>query len=301
MPFKYESEPEGNVYFKPGYRHFFESTKDAPLRGMHPLIRWARDWQKFMRWDGVRGTAKEHLDWMYEHTKEFCDLNNVAGFVSVGSTKGIKFEKHEELSNQGDGYGYFRLSGEIDISPEMLCAIALNVETLGKLDKTVRHLHLVQKFDSQNRLCFWTASPGLPFNLQDGFDLLNLMPCSWRDGLDFTGWRKDDEGNFYQVSVSVHSTEYPQLQPQRGTFLWTPTSIRAIDRYWGYKLTPLENGKTKLVLVCQTILNGWIPKFPVNLMICRVLTYYIRDIEEEGKRIAQAGQEQQFVSRVLDV
>jgi hypothetical protein len=71
----------------------------------------------------------------------------------------------------------------------------------------------------------------------------------------------------------------------------TPSlAIRAVDRYWAYRLEPLEGGsRCKITLLCQTNLFGWMPQFLVNLKIGEVLSDYVRTAESRGQLLASDG------------
>ena len=84
--------------------------------------------------------------------------------------------------------------------------------------------------------------------------------------------------NQYALSVPEELQENPSL------------AIRAVDRYWAYKLEPLDGGKRcKLTLLCQTNLFGWMPQFLVNLKIGEVLSDYVRTAEGRGQKLLSAG------------
>lgn len=69
-----------------------------------------------------------------------------------------------------------------------------------------------------------------------------------------------------------------------------PLAVRAVDRYWAYKLEPLDDGKRcKLTLICQTNLFGWMPQFLVNWKIGEVLSDYVRTAEARGKDLLASG------------
>ena len=71
------------------------------------------------------------------------------------------------------------------------------------------------------------------------------------------------------------SSSYFQSQSSR--------SIHATDRYFAYKLeynkkNDKPNKKLKITIISQTVLNGWLPNFLSNYMVCNVLIDYISTI-----------------------
>ncbi|GBG34293.1 Hypothetical Protein FCC1311_105162 [Hondaea fermentalgiana] len=280
------------VCCSPGYDVYFEDGEDGET-GIGPIERAlkpkCRDDAVFKRWDGVEATAKDHLDWMRDHAREFADPDK-AGFVPQGVKDGVVFEIHPEMTRQGNGNGYFRVSGEVDISPELVVALALDAETLIAEDKTMRYVKMIHSFgdSGQTHLGFWVAAPGLPFNMQDPIDMYTLVPFAWRDSADLSGWRRDADGTLWQIATSLPD-EIPTFKPKRGT-CWKPSSIRAETRYWAYKLEPLDGGKrTKVTLLCQTQLNGFIFGALVNPVVGQVMAAYIRDFEKVGLRKMREG------------
>lgn len=83
------------------------------------------------RWDDVDGTYAVHLDWMYRHARKYTD-SAVEGFRHYGEHSGITYEINDALTERGGGDGYFRLTGEVDISAELLIAQVLTIQ-LGPL------------------------------------------------------------------------------------------------------------------------------------------------------------------------
>ena len=56
--------------------------------------------------------------------------------------------------------------------------------------------------------------------------------------------------------------------------------MRDHTMYWGYKLEPFKDeasGKTftRVTLISQTEIFGWLPKFLVNPMVARILPDYV--------------------------
>mmetsp|Transcript_17046 Transcript_17046/g.33335 ORF Transcript_17046/g.33335 Transcript_17046/m.33335 type:complete len:308 (+) Transcript_17046:88-1011(+) len=299
-----ESQPlngSNDVCCQMGYDAYFEET--APGTGVAPLLRKVSpklmDDAIFTRWDGGRDTAEGHLDWMTEHARKYCDVD-CPGFEPMGIVDSVVYEMHSGLTHQGNGNGYFRLSGEVDISAELITALALDVKTLISEDKTMRYVNIFHRFgkEDKTRLSFWVAAPGLPFNRQDPINMYTLMPFAWRDGMDLTGWREDSDGTIWQVAVSVPD-EVPHFFPSRGR-CWRPSSVRALTNYWAYKLEPIDGGKrTKVTLICQSTLNGVLFGALVNPMVGQVLASYIRDIEKVGLNLMKENKAKDLIQHTL--
>jgi hypothetical protein len=80
-------------------------------------------------------------------------------------------------------------------------------------------------------------------------------------------------------------------------------SLRAVDRYWGYRLEPtLLAGRpsTKLTLICQTTLGGWIPTFFVNRAIGQVLADYVGTVEKQGQELLACGAADALIAAVRE-
>jgi hypothetical protein len=88
------------------------------------------------RWDGARGTAEEHASWMLLKTRELV-APDAPGFKPWGAHEGVTYEMHEALSAEAGGAGLFRLSGTIEIPPELATALLMHAGYLGLMDETV--------------------------------------------------------------------------------------------------------------------------------------------------------------------
>lgn len=92
----------------------------------------------------------------------------------------------------------------------------------------------------------------------------------------------------YSLSVPEHLPDTPSL------------AIRAVDRYWAYKLVPIDGGKrSKLTLLCQTNLFGWMPQFLVNMKIGEVLSDYVRTAETRGKTLISTGESTRLLEATM--
>jgi hypothetical protein len=250
----------GDVFVRPGLERKLSALK------LNSVTSKLSDDYQLRRWTGDTGNYETHLDWMHEHAKEYTRPDK-DGFRPWGEAHGVKYEIHDEMTKTGGGDGYFRLSGEVDISPQLLIAQVLDAQSIGRLDPTVVYMNMMHTYgDGRSRMCLWMAAPGFPFD--------------WRMGLDLTSWRVDSEGVYWQLSLSV-PTELDE-QPN--------VALHSIDRYWAYRLEPLDAGRrSKLTLLCQTSLFGWMPQFLVNMKVGEVLADYVRKVEETGLELVASG------------
>lgn len=149
-----------SLYERPG--------QEDRLKPVAPLVSSLSDklMDNYMlrRWDGTLGTYATHLEWMYQHAAVYTDAAK-DGFRHYGEHNGITYEIDDELTKAGGGDGYFRLSGEIDIPPELLIAQVMDATSLGELDHTVMYMNFLHRYsaDPRSRLCLWIAAPGFPF------------------------------------------------------------------------------------------------------------------------------------------
>lgn len=99
-------------------------------------------------------------------------LQGAKGFRRYGETDGVLYEIHDNLTAAGNGAGYFRLSGELEVPPHHFASLLMDAPLLGEMDHTVRSLDFhVAYDDGRTWLCYWRAAPGFPFWDVDGFDL----------------------------------------------------------------------------------------------------------------------------------
>ena len=108
---------------------------------------------------------------------------------------------------------------------------------------------------------YWCNDPGFPFSFRDGTDLTGFLPDD------------DDQGNedtIWQVAVGVDLSSSSASQPG---------AVKAMDRYWAYRLEKVGPQQTKVSILCQCCLNGWMPRFLSNYFVCRVLIDSLRKME----------------------
>jgi len=91
------------------------------------------------------------------------------------------------------------------------------------------------------------------------------------------------EGSWWQVSCTVPS-HFPSVK----------SAVRDHTMYWGYKLEPVKDPQsgavyTRLTLISQTEVFGWLPKFMVNRMIPGILAYYIKRLEAHLAALVERG------------
>ena len=126
--------------------------------------------------------------------------------------------------------------------------------------------------DGKSMLTYWRASPS---------PVLRDI-----DGLDATGFHVDKDGTVWQISTSVVDVISP-----------LPSANRGIDMFWGYKLEPIEGGRVRVTLICQTKLNNFIPNSLANMKIGQVLSDYIKTAEAKGRELESAGLAEGLIER----
>mmetsp|Transcript_20927 Transcript_20927/g.37069 ORF Transcript_20927/g.37069 Transcript_20927/m.37069 type:complete len:297 (+) Transcript_20927:79-969(+) len=250
-------------YVKKGFE---KRMKEARAPSLASLKSKFGDDAVLTRWDGVEGTAAEHIAWMLEQAQTLTHPD-CQGFEGKTDYRGIKYEMHTNKTREAGGSGFFRLSGKIDLTPETVVALAMSMTAMSGTDETVLLLDTLYEYsDKKTALVQWVNEAGFPFH--------------WRDGVDVSSWTRDENGVYWQVAVSVASDIAD----------FASGSVRAENMYWGYRLEPLNDGtQTKVVLISQTALNGWMPKWLVNMMLGKVLSDYIRTLEEEGLALLSRG------------
>lgn len=162
----------GNRFVRQGYELKLKSLTDRLIRDLEEKGAFSDEYL-FTHWDGTTtGKYNDHLEKMYDHVRAMTSEDAI-GFSLGGIYDGldIQYELHEELTKQAGGVGYFRLSGDLDLPPQMFVAIMQSGEMLGRLDDTVRMMHMVHTFsDKKSILSLWVAAPGFPFLWRDGLD-----------------------------------------------------------------------------------------------------------------------------------
>lgn len=234
---------------------------------------------KWLRWDGTTGTAHEHMKWMLEQAKSLISEERQDEFREYGEKRGCKYFIHDELTKNGQGYGFFKLQGTLKLEPKDMVAACYDWDTLAESDKTVVLMKTLKIYQEEEggpfcAAVYWCNAPGFPFY--------------YRDGLDLSGYAKDEDGTLWQIAVTAKGNDFRSM----------PGALSATDTYWAYKLEPNGDGTTKTTLICQTLLNGYIPKFLSNYMICSVLIDYMTTTEETVKKNKASGKHQELLDRL---
>ena len=257
----------GNYFFRDGYPHLRNETR-AVLDGL-------TIGRTLTLWDGTKRTPSGHMQWLHDHVRWHTEPA-LGGFRRTGEHAGVVYEMHDALTAKGDGAGYFRLTTELDVPADAFVSLLLHAPTLAAMDETVRAMDFAGTgSDGQTWLVYWRAAVGFPF-----WDV---------DGIDLTGWRRDEEdGTLWQISVST-----PEEAPHAAT------ASRGWDLFWGYKLVPIgEDGeRTRMTLLCQTDLRNYVPKFLANSKIGEVLADYVRKAETTTKEYLADGRAQKLMVR----
>ncbi len=243
------------------------------------LQRRIRD-NQWIRWDGVEATAEEHGQWVLQELRSLTSPERAGEFRPYGVKGGCTYYIHEEATKEAGGSGLFKIEGVLTFEPRDLLAFVFDMDQVTKADSTVVLNKFVatyfgkEKGDPFAAVAYWSNNPGFPFCI--------------RDGIDLTTYHKDEDGIMWQMSVSLTGGDYFRSQP--GGF-------EATDRIFGYKLVP-QGGATKVTMICQTDLGGYIPKALSNYMVCGVLIDYMKTIETSVQRRKETGEHQEVLKKM---
>lgn len=225
---------------------------------------------RWSRWDGVEGTAESHMDWIHQQAKSLMSEDRQDEFRPYGEKKGVKYSIHDKLTAEGNGYGFFKLEGTFAIEPRDMVACMFDFGMTAEMDETVVMMKHVKTYQKKKTgpfvvAAYWCNAPGFPFH--------------YRDSLDLSGYKKDENGVVWQFSVCAKGNDFESM----------PYSLAAQNRYWAYRLEPSGDGLTKVTLICQTELNGWIPKFVSNYVVCSVLIDYMTTAVDKIRKNKESG------------
>lgn len=232
---------------------------------------------KWLRWDGVEGSAESHMNWMHEQAKSLMSDNRRDEYRTYGSKNGFEYYIHDELTAQGRGFGFFKLEGTLQLEPRDMVAAMMDYPQLAESDKTVVLMKRLKTYRQQKNnqpfvmAAYWCNAPCFPFY--------------YRDGVDLSGYKKDDDGVVWQLAVSAKGNNFVSM----------PNALAATDRYWAYRLIPNGDGTTKMTLICQTEINGMIPKLFFNRLMCSVLIDYAATTEKAILKNKESGQHQKLL------
>lgn len=275
------------------YQNHHGDGSSVPWLDDDPLLQKTIQDNQWIRWDGTVGTAQEHMQWMKEQAQDFMSKERHNEYRRYGERKGVQYYIHDEMTRQGNGYGFFKLVGTFDFEPRDLVACMFDFELTVAMDPTVVLMKSLETYAIDRKghnpfvsLVYWCNAPGFPF--------------MYRDGLDLSGYLPDDSDNgmtLWQLSTAIRPEEFQSH----------PYAVTAVNRYWAYKLEPLlehhPNGtvrkiRTQTTLICQTQLNGCIPKFLSNYMVCQVLIDYMATTEEAIRKNKESGKHQELLEKL---
>jgi hypothetical protein len=238
-------------------------------------------------WDGKEGTAHEHAQWVLEQARSLTSAERAHEFRPYGNKNGNQFYIHDAMTIEAGGYGMFKIEATLDVSPQDVLAVVFDMEALASADPTVVLCKVIATYrgtklgDPFQAVAYWCNNPGFPF--------------AYRDGIDLTTYHRDMEedgsSTYWQLSTSLHGTDQGD---HKDSSCFKSQGIPATDRLFAYKLVPSKNDNgsttTHVTLLSQTVLNGYIPKFLSNRMICTVLMDYMKTIEIQVKRRKESGE-----------
>lgn len=283
------------------FQKYYGDGSSTPWLDDDPLLQQQIKKNQWMRWNGTLATAQEHMFWMKEQAKSFMSDERHGEYRRYGEHKGVEYFIHDELTKAGNGYGFFKLVGTFDFEPKDLLACMFDFGLTVEMDSTVVLMKILGTYYHENNdntnkaknahnpfvtAAYWSNAPGFPFQ--------------YRDGVDISGYLIDDDdkgddgvagSTVWQLSTSIKGGEFQSC----------PYGLTAENRYWAYKLEPiLEDGKirTRTSLICQTLLNGCIPKILSNYMVCKVLIDYVAKTEEVIKRNKESGKHDMLLKRL---
>ncbi|CAJ1950834.1 unnamed protein product [Cylindrotheca closterium] len=283
-------------------RKFQKSYGDGsstPWLDDDPLLQQQIQKNQWIRWDGTQATAQQHMYWMKEQAQSFMSDERHGEYRRYAEHKGVEYFIHDELTKAGKGYGFFKLVGTFDFEPKDLVACMFDFDLTVEMDDTVilmknlKTYYQNNKQEETNRVhnpfvnaSYWSNAPGFPFLYRDGVDLSGYLVDD-----DTTSGDDDIGSTVWQLSMSIRA----------GDFQSCPYGLAAENRYWAYKLEPIrEKGKvrTRTTLVCQTLLNGCIPKILSNHIVCKVLIDYVASADEVIKKNKKTGKHTELLKRL---
>lgn len=259
-----------------------DGTKNLEFLDKNAQLQSCIQQDQWTRWDGVQGTAKEHAGWVLDQLRSLTSPERQEEFRYYGTKSGCTYYIHDKQTREANGYGLFRVEATLKLEPKDLLAFVFDMNQVAKVDNTVVLNKVLATYrgdkvgDPFVAVAYWANNPGFPFYI--------------RDGIDLTAYHKDDDGTMWQMSTSLTGGEYFQSMPG---------AMCATDRIFGYKLEPQGNdGTTKVTMVTQTMLYGWIPISISNYMVCRVLIDYMFTIEKGVAERKESGEHQTMLKQL---
>jgi len=253
-------------FVKKGFEFFADKdcTKEYERNSDGPIL---------ATWSGESPRPyREIVESYFQHVEEVCNENNEK-WTFLGEKDGVRFERAMDRTQRGNGY--FRLKGRLAVRPELLLACIATPDCIGALDETTVYQKVVEKVNSTTDIVHTIARPGAIF--------------AYRDFLDLASWRKDADGVYWQMAVSVpEAGKYPHFG-----------CIRGYVMYWGYKFSPVSvDGKTYTDVVCvsQSDVRGWMPTTLTNNFVGPVLADYVHKLETVALEIIEQGRDNETVA-----
>jgi hypothetical protein len=260
------------------FQKYYGDGKDTPWLDNNKSLQKHISENKWTRWDGVEGTAESHMDWIHKQAKSLMSDDRQDEFRPYGKKNGVNYSIHDKLTAEGNGYGFFKLEGTFKIEPKDMVACMFDFGRMVDMDDTIVMMKILKTYEQKNKsfvnASYWCNAPGFPFY--------------YRDGLDLSGYKKDEDRVFWQFSVSAKGEDFESI----------PYGMAAQNRYWAYRLVPNGDGTTKVTLICQTELNGYIPKCLSNYIVCGVLSDYMTTAEESIRKNKESGVHQKLLKQL---
>ena len=263
-----ESSERVYVYKKPG----LECWVDKIQQSFSPefLADLKNPKYKLQLWDGSSLTQSELQQQLLDNVRTYSSPD-YPGFVKERESDGIVYERNPSLEKEGNAF--FRLVADLKIPADLAVAMLLDAQKIGCKDYALATVQFFHTFpDEQSFVVYSIAPPG--------------GPIAWRDYVDFSSWRREEDGSLLQGATSCCSKEVPVFDGAiRGTML-----------IFGYHFKPTVGG-VKASLVAQTAANGCLPSSLSNSFFSFFLTFYLRNLEQTGLDMIKAGTAEKFVSQ----
>ena len=264
--------PNSPHYTKKGHEDVAREVDGLlPIRNLPGLN------SKLTRWDGFQGTIQEISEQCLKEIRQAIDEPRGGDWVDLGRHHGVDREYHVGRTNANKGNRFFRFRSTIQASPQLIIAALMEPTVFGRVDALVRHARPLLDFpDGRHRIAYVVAEAGPRpfFSDRDDCALSAYFPPHLVKG---------GKGEWYHVSCTLPD-HFPSVS----------SAIRNHTQFWGYKLEPFHEARTgaihtRVTLISQTDIFGWLPKSLVNQFIPSVLSDYIRHLEEHVVEMEKRG------------
>jgi len=291
-----QKDDEEQKYFHPRYEKRLR-LDTADLFSESAFLRNFDENTEFRLWNGRMGTANNHMEWFRDFIKKHGTTDD--GYRKIGGRREgnnseTTYEIHDELTEEGDGCGFFRVKTQVDVPPDLFLCFMMDANSMANAHPTFRVLDYSKTYppedDATTKFAYCRMSPSFFMKNVDFFDL--------------TGYRRDDEGRLYSLAISCDtltsstatSTSFDNTTTTTSSSSNDETSSsnmfprqndcnRALDMYRGWILTPNGRNGTDITALYQGNLNSGIPHFLTNRMIGNAMSEHIRVYEKDCQKL----------------